>query len=179
MLGQFANWVDVLQTQASLRPDKVAFTFLADGERTTVPLTYQQLDQQARRIAAELAIHAAPGARVLLLYPPGLEFIAGFFSCLYAGMVGVPATPPLTQKAMERVDVLLRDSDASAVLTTAAVRSRLLRRSDRGSPLNALPCLATDALELAPAQHGARPLPRRRPLLSCNTPPAQPGIPKE
>jgi acyl-CoA synthetase (AMP-forming)/AMP-acid ligase II len=149
MSEQFASWVDVLQTQASLMPNKVAFTFLADGERTTVPLTYHQLDQQARRIAAELAVHAAPGARVLLLYPPGLEFIAGFFGCLYAGMVAVPAIPPLTSKAMERMDVLVRDAEASAVLTTATVRSRLFGRRDRGSPLDALPCIATDALEPA------------------------------
>jgi acyl-CoA synthetase (AMP-forming)/AMP-acid ligase II len=149
MTEQFASWVEVLQAQASLRPNKVAFTFLADGERTTIPLTYQQLDQQARGIAAELAIHAAPGSRVLLLYPQGLEFIAGFFGCLYAGMVGVPITPPLTQKARDRIDVLVRDADPSVVLTTAAVRSRLLGLSDRGSPLNALPCIATEALDPA------------------------------
>jgi acyl-CoA synthetase (AMP-forming)/AMP-acid ligase II len=149
MSEQFASWVDVLRTQALLMPNKVAFTFLLDGERTAVPLTYSQLDQQARSIAAELAIAAAPGARVLLLYSPGLEFIAGFFGCLYAGMVAVPAIPPLTSKTIEHMDVLARDADASAVLTTAAVRSRLLGRSDRGSPLDALPCIATDALEPA------------------------------
>jgi acyl-CoA synthetase (AMP-forming)/AMP-acid ligase II len=149
MSGEFASWVDVLRARASLIPDKVAFTFLTDGERTTVQLTYQQLDQRARRIAAELAIYASPGARVLLLYPPGLEFIAGFFGCLYAGMVGVPASPPLTPKAMEGIGVLVHDADASVALTTAAMRSRLLRRSDRGSPLDGLPCLAEDAF--APA----------------------------
>jgi acyl-CoA synthetase (AMP-forming)/AMP-acid ligase II len=147
MLAQFASWVDVLRVQASRRPDNVAFTFLADGERSTVPLTFEELDQQARGIAAELTIHAAPGARVLLLYPPGLEFIAGFFACLYAGVVGVPASPPLTARAMERIDVLVRDAGTSAVLTTAALRSRLLRRGERASPLDALPCLATDAIE--------------------------------
>jgi acyl-CoA synthetase (AMP-forming)/AMP-acid ligase II len=149
MSEQFASWVDVLRTQASIRPNKVAFTFLTDGEHTRVTLTFKQLDEQARGIAAELASHAAPGARVLLLYPSALEFIAGFFGCLYAGMVAVPAIPPLTLKAIDRIDVLVRDADASAVLTTAAVRSRLLGRNDRGSPLGALPCIATDALEPA------------------------------
>lgn len=149
MSGQFASWVDVLRTRASLAPNKVAFTFLADGERAAIPLTYRELDQQARGIAAELAIHAAPGARVLLLYPPGLEFIAGFFGCLYAGMVGVPASPSFTPKAMERIGALVRDADASAALTTAAVRSRLLGRSDLGSALEALPCIATDEVEPA------------------------------
>jgi acyl-CoA synthetase (AMP-forming)/AMP-acid ligase II len=149
MSGQFASWVEVLQAQAACIPNKVAFTFLADGERSTVPLTYPQLDQLARAIAAELVIHAAPDARVLLLYPPGLEFIAGFFGCLYAGMIAVPAGPPLTPKAMERIEALRRDADASAVLTTEALRSHLLGRIDRGSPIRALPWVATDALEPA------------------------------
>ena len=127
MLEQFASWVEVLRAQASLIPDKVAFTFLADGDRTAVPLTYRELDEQARAIAAELALHAARGARVLLLYPPGLEFIAGFFGCLYAGMVGVPASPPLTPKARERIDALVRDADASAALTTMAMRPAFAR----------------------------------------------------
>ena len=156
MLAQFASWVDVLRVQASRMPDKVAFTFLADGERTTVPLTFAQLDRQARGIAAELASHAASGARVLLLYPPGLEFIAGFFGCLYAGMVGIPTSPPLTAKAIARIDGLVRDADASVALTTAAMRSRLLGRGDRASPLDALPCIATDAIE-APAVATWRP----------------------
>ena len=156
MLAPFASWVDVLRVQASRMPDKVAFTFLADGERTTVPLTFGELDHRARGIAAALASHAASGARVLLLYPPGLEFIAGFFGCLYAGMVAIPASPPLTAKAIARIDGLARDADASVALTTAAMRSRLLGRGDRASPLDALPCIATDAIE-APAGATWRP----------------------
>lgn len=149
MLKQFASWVEVLQEQGSLNPDKVAFTFLADGERTAVSLTYRQLDQQARAVAAELAIHAAAGARVLLLYPSGLEFIAGFFGCLYAGMAGVPAAPPLKPNAMERIERLGHDAGVSAVVTTAALHSRLFRRIEAGSPLRALPWVATDTIDPA------------------------------
>ena len=56
------------------------------------------------RAASSTAAHApwrpgcrtssAAGERALLLYPPGLEFIAAFFGCLYAGVVAVPAYLP-------------------------------------------------------------------------------------
>src|SRR5215469_9275702 len=141
--------VEILRWRALQQPDRLAYTFLEDGETEEAHLTYGDLDRQARAIGALLQGLGTYGERALLLYPPGLEFIAGFFGCLYAGMVGVPANPPLTAKAMERIDVVVRDADASAALTTAAVRSRLLGRRDRGSPLDALPCIATDAFEPA------------------------------
>jgi len=34
--------------------------------------------------------------RALLLYPPGLEFIAAFFGCLYAGVIAVLCLHPIS-----------------------------------------------------------------------------------
>ena len=53
-----------------------------------------QLNQRAQAIAAYLQSFCEPGDRALLLYPSGLEFIAAFFACLYAGVVAVPVYPP-------------------------------------------------------------------------------------
>ena len=49
---------------------------------------------QARAIAARLGAEGLAGERALLAFPPGLEFLAAFFGCLYAGVVAVPAYPP-------------------------------------------------------------------------------------
>ena len=38
--------------------------------------------------------YGAGAKRALLLYPTGLEFIAAFFGCLYAGVIAVPVPPP-------------------------------------------------------------------------------------
>ena len=57
-------------------------------------LTRGELDRRARALAARLQARGLAGRRALLLYPPGLEFIAAFFGCLYAGVVAVPAYPP-------------------------------------------------------------------------------------
>ena len=58
------------------------------------PLTWGELDRRARAIAAALTEAGAAGERALLLYPPGLDYLAAFFGCLYAGTVAVPVYPP-------------------------------------------------------------------------------------
>jgi non-ribosomal peptide synthetase component E (peptide arylation enzyme) len=45
---QAASLVDVLRGRAAASPDRVAFTFLCDGEQQTQQATYAQLDRQAR-----------------------------------------------------------------------------------------------------------------------------------
>ena len=85
-----SNLVELVRHRASCQPDDIAFTYLVDGENEQVHLTYGELDRQARAIGAWLESHDLVGQRALLLYPPGLEFIAAFFGCLYAGVVAVP-----------------------------------------------------------------------------------------
>src|ERR1017187_1220755 len=76
--------VDVLRFRALQQPEKVAFTFLADGETEQSSLTYGELDQKVRALAGRLQSLGAKGQRAILPYPPGLEFIVGFFGCLFA-----------------------------------------------------------------------------------------------
>jgi len=35
------------------------------------------------------------GARVMLIYPPGLDFLVAFFGCQYAALIAVPYYPPI------------------------------------------------------------------------------------
>src|SRR6266850_4608488 len=87
MIITTATMVDTLLRHVTERPDAVAYTFLLDGESDESNVTYVELDRQARAIAARLQEMTAPGDRVLLLYPPGLDYVAGFFGCLYADVV--------------------------------------------------------------------------------------------
>ncbi|HYP25231.1 MAG TPA: amino acid adenylation domain-containing protein [Blastocatellia bacterium] len=118
--------IEVLQWRAGEQPDASAFTFLADGEKPGLSLTYSEVERRSRAIAARLQTMAAPGDRALLLYPPGLDFIPAFFGCLYAGVVAVPAYPPDPARLARSLPRLLSvSSDAGAViaLTTGPVLS--------------------------------------------------------
>src|SRR6478735_2433259 len=77
--------VDLLQRRASEQPEQKAYTFLTAGESDKQTLTFAQLDQRARAIATLLDSVKARGERVLLMHPPGLDYISGFMGCLYAG----------------------------------------------------------------------------------------------
>ncbi|MEM7582118.1 MAG: amino acid adenylation domain-containing protein [Acidobacteriota bacterium] len=113
-----ATLVELLQWRAQHQPEQTAYTFLLDGETLEARLTYADLDREARSIAARLQKLNAVGERVLLLYPPGLQFIAAFFGCLYAGAVAVPAYPPKRNRSLRRLGAIARDAQPAVALTT-------------------------------------------------------------
>ena len=115
--------VDILRWRAQHSPQREAYTFLLDGETKRVQMTYADLDHQARRIAALLQDRVSMGERVLLLYQPGLEYVAAVFGCFYAGVVAVPAYPPHQDRSLMRIQTILRDAQATTVLATSTMLS--------------------------------------------------------
>ena len=116
--------VDLLRQRSAYRPHDRAFTFLVDGENEERNVTYAELDRKARALGAWLVEHGMVGKRVLLLYPPGLDFIAAFLGCLYGGSIAVPAYPPRKNRSVERIEAIAADADASVALTTRDVLDR-------------------------------------------------------
>ena len=119
----FATFVEVLRFRAAHQASAIAFTFLGDSQST--PITYAMLDTRARCVAAVLQAIAPPGARAILLYPPGLEFIVGLFGCLYAGVIPAPAYPPLPRRRLPRVQAIAADARPAIVLTAASELAEL------------------------------------------------------
>ncbi|HYO12189.1 MAG TPA: non-ribosomal peptide synthase/polyketide synthase [Thermoanaerobaculia bacterium] len=112
----------LLRARAVEQPHRVAYTFLADGEVEEERLTWAGLDARAWAVASALRESVHPGERALLLFPPGLDFIAAFFGCLYAGVVAVPAYPPRpNDRSQSRLRSIARDAEPRAALTTATI----------------------------------------------------------
>src|SRR3712207_3171195 len=118
--ASFTSLPHALARRAETTPDRIAYRFLADGEEEQDRLTYAALDRQARTIAAALGRTVRPGERALLLYPPGLDFVAAFFGCLYAGVIAVPAYPPRSARRMPRLLSILADARPALALAPAA-----------------------------------------------------------
>lgn len=118
------NLVDLLMDRALKAGHKRAYIFLKDGEKEAGHLTYGQLDLQARAIAARLRTLGAVGQRVLLMCPPGLEYIAAFFGSLYAGAVAVPVYPPhpaRLKKTLPRLKGIIKSAQPAIALTTSKI----------------------------------------------------------
>ena len=117
--SKFATLVDLLRYRADKQPKQKIYTFLLDGEKKFCHWTYADLERQAVTIAALLKRYSVEGERVLLLYPPGLDYIAAFFGCLYAKAIAVPAYPPRNSRRAYRVQKIIQDSEAAIALTTS------------------------------------------------------------
>src|SRR5262245_17237433 len=124
-LYRSTTFVDLLCQRAAEQPSRLAYTFQVDGEDEDAKLTYGELDLRARSIAALLASWGATGERVLLVYPPGLDYIAAFFGCLYAGAVAVPVYPPRHHRRLSRVEGIIADARPAIALTTSRILSRM------------------------------------------------------
>ncbi|ACB75244.1 type I polyketide synthase [Opitutus terrae] len=138
--------VALLRGRAQHQPDRRAYLFLADGETEEASFTYAELDRRARAIAARLQTITACGDRALLLYPPGLEFLAAFFGCLYAGVIAVPSYPPKRNRPDRRLQAIAADAGATVVLTNAEVADDLEARLTHSPELRAWQWLATDRI---------------------------------
>jgi acyl-CoA synthetase (AMP-forming)/AMP-acid ligase II len=154
-----ASFVDLLCLRAEREPERIGFEFLEDGEERVARLGYAALDRRARAIAALLAGCGAAGQPVLLLYPPGLEYIAAFFGCLYAGAIAVPAYPPDPERlarTLPRLNAIVEDAGARFALTTSPILS--LVGALAGAPgLAGLSWLASDGIDLDMADEWTRP----------------------
>jgi len=119
--------VDVLLDQSKNQPHQTAYTFLADGEHESGSITYQNLDFQARAIAVQLLTKVKPGDRALLIYPytSGLEFIASFLGCLYAGVIAVTDYPRQHIKSLSQYQDRIVDCQAAIALTTQEFADRV------------------------------------------------------
>ena len=145
--------IDVLLERSTDRPHQTAYTFLADGENESGSITYQELDLQAKAIAVKLLTKVKPGDRALLVYPytAGLEFIASFLGCLYAGVIAVTDYPRQHIKSLSQYQDRIDDSQAAIVLTTREfadrVKGQLVSNPGIALKLKALPWIASDEVE--------------------------------
>jgi acyl carrier protein len=137
--------IDLLRWRASHQSRRRAYTFQEDGEAGERSVNYGELDRQARIIAARLqALGVAGGERALLFYPPGLEYVAAFLGCLYAGVIAVPAYPPRLNRPISRLRTIMQDSKAIVALTTTHILSNLERRFAHAPEMKSLRWMATD-----------------------------------
>ena len=80
-----SSLVELLEFRASTQPEDRSHLFLSDRGTVEASLTFAELHRRASAVALRLAARSRPGDRALLIFPPGLDFVVGFFGCLMAG----------------------------------------------------------------------------------------------
>ena len=152
--------VELLGGRANQQPDRVAYTFLADGEIEGSGLTFAELDLRARAIGSWLRSTSTTGERALLLCPPGLEFVSAFFGCLYAGMIAVPAyplDPNRLQRTASRLRAIVQDSRPVTALTTCSSLPLIDQLVQEHADLRSMRWAAVESIPSALAADWRRP----------------------
>jgi acyl-CoA synthetase (AMP-forming)/AMP-acid ligase II len=157
-----ATLVDLLREHATARPNALAYRFL-DFESVgggAEEWTYAHIDRAARAIAACLQETACVGDRAMLLYPSGLEFIAAFLGCLYAGVIAVPAYPPnpgRPDRAAGRLRHIAMNCEPTLVLTTERLVESRAKICESAPEFAAARWIATKCIDAAAAEGWTRP----------------------
>ncbi|APU15020.1 non-ribosomal peptide synthetase [Actinoalloteichus fjordicus] len=129
----------LVRRQAAEHGARPAVTF--DGST----VTYAQLDAAAAALAGRLiGLGVRPGDVVAVAMPPSADRITAVLGVLYAGAAYLPLDPELPAR---RLEFLLADADASALITDTAARAGQLRHDG--------PVLSFDAPSPDPEPTGA------------------------
>lgn len=148
ILSSGATLDRVVRHWAATSPAAGAYTWHSFvAKEATETLSYGALDAKARAIAHRIARHA--GQPVLLVFPPGPEFLCGFLGCLYANVIAVAADMPRRRARWGRMESIVRDAEPVLLLSTrSAIDSLFGQALPEDGWLTKLPILAVD--EVAP-----------------------------
>ncbi len=144
-LGAVSTIVGSLRAWAEAKPDLPLFTFLSEEGEEELSLTCRGLDTRARALGAFLRLLGLEKERVILLFPPGPDYIVAFLGCLYGGVIAVTAYPPRSSRGAERLRSIFADAAPRAVLATAAIRSRFEPELVAAGIAGAMPWIVPDA----------------------------------
>uniref|UniRef100_A0A8C7T8A1 Disco-interacting protein 2 homolog Ba n=1 Tax=Oncorhynchus mykiss TaxID=8022 RepID=A0A8C7T8A1_ONCMY len=156
MMHQFLS--EALQWRAQTDPDHVLYVLLNAKGVAVCTATCSQLHKRAEKITSALMERGGlnTGDNVVLLYPPGIDLIAAFYGCLYAGVIPVTVRPPHPQNlaaTLPTVRMIIDVSKAACILTTQPLM-RILRSREAAASVN---------VKTWPTIIDTDDLPRRRP----------------
>ncbi|KAF1498675.1 hypothetical protein FQV18_0005633, partial [Eudyptula minor novaehollandiae] len=127
---KFLYLADVLQWRAQTTPDHPLFLLLNSKGTVASTASCIQLHKRAERVAVALMEKGRlnVGDHVALVYPPGVDLIATFYGCLYAGCIPITVRPPHPQNlatTLPTVKMIVEVSKSACILTTQVIMKLL------------------------------------------------------
>ena len=123
------NLLETIWNSLARDPDRPRLTFLSD-DGGSVSLSGSEIIQAVDDQAATLQSLANKDARVLLAYPPGLDFAASFLACLRAELLPVPVSSPKPHRPLSRYAAVAQDCDARLAITSERILELASVKSD-------------------------------------------------
>lgn len=131
--------------QVCNQPNLEIYTFL--NETTEEKLNFLALSTKVDSVINLLNAYCEVGDRAILVFKPGLDFIAGFLACLLSGVVAVPIYPVGKNKTKyETLYRVINDCQPRCILTDSFVSVHL---KDHEFPYDIqCPVVSTDTISI-------------------------------
>lgn len=137
--------LEVLDFRAQSQPNAIAYRFVAEGGHLE-DLNYAELAQKAKALASLIQKEVPLKEKVLISLDSSLEYLIGFFACIYAGVIPVTGFPPQRQRHLYRLEWMIKDSGAVGVITSSEILSKAVLES---SLINSMKHITVDHIDLA------------------------------
>ncbi len=118
-----ASIIELLLKRAVAEPTKIAYRFLSEHQESSI--SYGDLELKVLTLANTIRSQAKEGDRVLLVYPPGLDYIITFYACLLARVIAVPVYPPANKELIDKIQHILTDCKPSLILSSNEITDQI------------------------------------------------------
>lgn len=139
----------LLYWRAQHAPDKPAYLFLQKDDFEQV-ITYRELNEKAIAVGLQIQKVANSGDRVLIMCPPGLDYIVSFFGCLYADTIAVPAYPvhpSRLARTLPRLQAIVTNAQAHIALITFDAQQNMTSLGSASTMFEHISWIVVDKLE--------------------------------
>lgn len=154
-----------LAALAAAPDSRWSITFLDSQGAVAERFGPAELAARAAVVAGFLERESAPGAPVLLVFQPCVDFLVAFLACQWSGRLAVPINPPRRHRLIQRLQAVAADSGAAVALTGGGVGEMAAHWRAEGGVLGALHW--QDIGGLAAASAAAAPLREIDPAATC------------
>ncbi|WP_417446646.1 fatty acyl-AMP ligase [Kangiella sp.] len=113
--------IDLVEHRAKVQPDKIAYIHLKDRDGDIEKITYIDFERRVKQLAAKLQEFDVAGERIVLMYPPGIDYTVAYFAVIFAGAIAVPVYEPRQSNHFNRIERILADCQPKILLTKEKV----------------------------------------------------------
>lgn len=146
-MAPFDTITAALHHHAEQSPDQTAYRFLTERGSKSVAISYRELYLSAANVAVHLQKTCQQGDRVLLMYPPSLDYIVAFLGCLLANVIAVPLYPPRANQKLMRANGVMENCGATLILSNDTVSQVIVNLVDKGIMAEDFKVISTESLE--------------------------------
>lgn len=116
------TFAEIIEFRAAETPEKQAFSYFVDGEEEHISWDYNALKNAIAFVAATLNKSQIKRTRVVLLFEPGLAFIAAYLATISSGAIAVPSHPPMGKRQIKRLQDLIANCEPSLILYSDVIK---------------------------------------------------------